>query len=135
MRAPFGGRAEARVRKKFVSRSLCIACVYLQVGSNANDGEAGSERNVDERALNPVIGAIQTVGQLAQLVVQIGQQVLPGLIANITLDNPMALNGGIGHTASRAFVQALIHGVDGQDKFSATNADATPAGNFGSDEH
>lgn len=116
-----------KVRKKYVSKSLCIACVYLQVNTNADDESAGG--NPNERALNPVIGAIETAGKLAQLLVQIGEQVLPGLIANITLDNPAGLDRmGLEHNG-RPFVRALVNNPYTDSKPVGANQDASSAVN------
>lgn len=121
---------QAKVRKKFVSRSLCIACVYLQVNNNSDEPNF-AQGNPNERALNPVIGAIETAGKLAQLLVQIGEQVLPGLIANITLDNPGGMDrGGIGHMGNRAFVRTLISGgpIEGDNKPASNSNHAVSVG-------
>lgn len=37
--------------------------------------------------MNPVFGEIQTISRIADTVVQLGQQILPGLIANVTLNS------------------------------------------------
>lgn len=122
-----------RVRKKFVSRSLCIACIYLQVNNNAAVGDSDDDaaaamggQNPRLIQANPVVGAIETVGKLATLLVQLGEQVLPGLIANITLDNPSGVDRmGLGH--NRAFVRALIRGPEGENNINEAARDVASA--------
>lgn len=67
----------------------------------------------DPRALNPVIGGIQTVGELAQLLVTIGQQVLPGLIAGVVANSPMPLSS---RTLDHGMLlKSIIGGLSGAD--------------------
>lgn len=84
-----------------------------------NESMTTGTSQVDAKALNPVIGAIQTVGDLAQLLVAVGQQVLPGLIAGVVSNSPAP--NAMGHSYERGQILKAVFGGLSENMMNAEN--------------